>query len=329
MKQILKKRILLAFALLLCALLASCGSAAGGQSTGSSGSAEKNPSAGTNQNADAEITALSIGYLTESAYNGGNYSEDAITENADFASNALLYMVIDLNIKALSSADKERSLDVAVSLSDAFALTVTVQEAPTGKIESFTNEGGSLSYVLSYLLPANKGETKSGRMILKLIPNVGGKTEITVLVSGGNADTAVSGKTNASASLALFVSNLKFTLKNDGTYSVCWTGTPTLNEIEFPALYNGKPVTEIEAEAFADCWHLTGIVIPESVTEIGDSAFSGCENLMSVVIRKGVTRIGDRAFQGSNGFSNITYGGTQAQWQAIEFGSDCNDRTDS
>jgi len=289
MKHIFNKTVTLVFALILCVLLASCGTADTG-----------------NGSADAEITALSIGYLTENAYNNGNYSEESITANADFTSNSLLYMVVDMNIKALADNGGDLFVDVAVHASDAFVLTLTLQEVPTGKIESVDNNGGSLSYHLSYSVPAKKNEIKNAKMILKLIPNVGGNADVTISVSGGNGDTVVSGKTNASASLSLFVTNLKFTLKNDGTYRVSSTGTPTFNEIEIPGLYNGKPVTEIEAEGFAGCENLTGIIIPESVTEIGDSAFSGCINLRNVEIPQSITQIGNSWFKDCTGLTSIT-----------------------
>ena len=55
MKKTVKAFILPILALIFCVLLASCGA---------------------DKDADAEIHSLSVGYLTESAYNNGNYSEN-------------------------------------------------------------------------------------------------------------------------------------------------------------------------------------------------------------------------------------------------------------
>ena len=63
--------------------------------------------------------------------------------------------------------------------------------------------------------------------------------------------------------------------------------------IEFDAL-----VTSIGESAFAYCYSLTSITIPDSVTTIGDGAFNSCSSLTSVIIPDGVTSIGERAFGG-------------------------------
>ena len=56
-------------------------------------------------------------------------------------------------------------------------------------------------------------------------------------------------------------------------------------------------VTSIGKEAFAFCYPLTSITIPNSVTSIGRHAFVGCDSLLS-----------------------ITYQGTMAQWKKIKLG---------
>ena len=67
--------------------------------------------------------------------------------------------------------------------------------------------------------------------------------------------------------------------------------------------------------------------IGEGVTKIGESAFKDCESLLSVVIPEGVTKIGRYAFGGFWGcksLSSVEFGGTMAQWKAIERGDDWN-----
>ena len=56
-------------------------------------------------------------------------------------------------------------------------------------------------------------------------------------------------------------------------------------------------VTEIEHQAFQDCWSLANVTIPDSVTWIQTSAFQGCSSLASVTIPNFVAVIGDFAFR--------------------------------
>ena len=58
--------------------------------------------------------------------------------------------------------------------------------------------------------------------------------------------------------------------------------------------------------------------IPNSVTSIGIYAFSDyCSSLTSITIPDSVTSIGEYAFEGCRSLTNITYTGTQSQWNKI------------
>jgi hypothetical protein len=68
-------------------------------------------------------------------------------------------------------------------------------------------------------------------------------------------------------------------------------------------------VTSIGSEAFARCYNLTSITIPNSVTtSIGDYAFYGFYNLTSVTIGNGVTSIGNQAFGNCYSLTSVTIG---------------------
>ncbi len=64
-------------------------------------------------------------------------------------------------------------------------------------------------------------------------------------------------------------------------------------------------LTSIGEAAFAECWNLSSIVIPNSVTSIGGGAFSNCWNLPSIEIPNSVTFIGDFAFRGCTGLTSM------------------------
>ena len=77
---------------------------------------------------------------------------------------------------------------------------------------------------------------------------------------------------------------LSYQLLEDGNYAVS-VGTATkVSNIVIPSTYNGKRVTVILDNGFADCTMLKSITVPDSITYIGDSAFDYCLELKSVHI---------------------------------------------
>ena len=72
--------------------------------------------------------------------------------------------------------------------------------------------------------------------------------------------------------------NLVFTLNSDGTaYSVKAKSTNISGQISIPSTFKGKPVNEIEANAFENCSKITDIFFTSSIQTIGSSAFYNTE----------------------------------------------------
>ena len=87
-------------------------------------------------------------------------------------------------------------------------------------------------------------------------------------------------------------------------------------------VFNERPyrVTSIGKTAFAFCYPLTSIPIPDSVKSIGWNAFLDCEPLKEICIPNSVTSIESHAFDGCDSLLSFTYQGTMAQWKKIKLG---------
>ncbi|MBR5337709.1 MAG: Ig-like domain-containing protein [Lachnospiraceae bacterium] len=124
----------------------------------------------------------------------------------------------------------------------------------------------------------------------------------------------------------------------------------TVTKIDMNAFKDCKGLTSITipgnvefigACAFSGCTGLTSISIPDSVKTMMDRAFDGCSGLTtakisfgmdvirwgtfrnctrleSIIIPAGVTAIKGYCFYGDTKLTDIYYGGTKAQWEAIE-----------
>ena len=90
----------------------------------------------------------------------------------------------------------------------------------------------------------------------------------------------------------------------DSQYS-SYSGSVTIPE---SVSYNGQTysVTDINGWAFAYCFDLNSITIPNSVTSIGDFAFQYCRVLKSVAIPDGVTSIGYQTFGHCSALTSVT-----------------------
>ena len=77
---------------------------------------------------------------------------------------------------------------------------------------------------------------------------------------------------------------LKFSIKGENECAVVgYEGDATTVSIPDSVEFEGRKycVTEVEAEAFDMCKHVTCIEVPASVKKIGNSAFIFCSSLLS------------------------------------------------
>ena len=88
-------------------------------------------------------------------------------------------------------------------------------------------------------------------------------------------------------------------------------------ELVIPSSIDGKPVVEIGNDVFFECKGLTTVSIPEGVTTIGACAFRNCESLLSVNLPSTLCAIGENTFDGCLKLYEVTFGGSEYQWENI------------
>ena len=81
-----------------------------------------------------------------------------------------------------------------------------------------------------------------------------------------------------------------------------------------------RGVTSIGNYAFANCYSLTAINIPDGVTSIGGNAFYNCYSLTAINVPDGVTSIGGNAFQGCRELYDVVIHGKPALSNTDTFG---------
>lgn len=110
-----------------------------------------------------------------------------------------------------------------------------------------------------------------------------------------------------------------YLLSYDRTYYSVFDFEGDTTEVVIPAVYKGRPVTEIGVDAFHSCRSLESIVIPDSVTSIGVDAFSYCESIKSIIIPDSVVTIGDGAFHDCRQLSSVVIGNSVSEISSSTF----------
>lgn len=102
-----------------------------------------------------------------------------------------------------------------------------------------------------------------------------------------------------------------------GSYSFPYLSN--LRSVELP-----KTIEKIGACAFRDCYNLEYISIPEGIQVIESGAFVFCDNLKTIFLPKTLLRIGSQAFNDCFNLTDVFYGGSEDDWNAL-FIDDWND----
>ncbi len=89
-----------------------------------------------------------------------------------------------------------------------------------------------------------------------------------------------------------------------------------------PNLWEGFPVTAIDAGAFGQNPYITSLTVGYNVQSIGFAAFEGCVSLERVVMGPNVTSLGEDAFWGCRSLTDIYIYGDKLRELEAEYGSD-------
>lgn len=82
------------------------------------------------------------------------------------------------------------------------------------------------------------------------------------------------------------------------------SSSPELNEIVVPREIDGKRVTTISKNAFANC-SSSVFYIPDSVTTVENDAFKNCESMTDLYMSDNILNISDAAFSGCMNFTTL------------------------
>lgn len=118
----------------------------------------------------------------------------------------------------------------------------------------------------------------------------------TVTASGSSLDGTYSGSVVIPKSIIHNGETYTVTTIGKSAFAYCYSVT----SITIP-----ESVTTIEERAFYDCRGLTSITIPESVTSIGMMAFNMCMNLSTITLPNNITTIESATFQDCSSLASI------------------------
>ena len=71
---------------------------------------------------------------------------------------------------------------------------------------------------------------------------------------------------------------------------------PSVEELDIPSEYKGKPIISIGQFAFSNAKYLCSVKVSEGIGEIGESAFFDCKKLKTIILPDSLTVIENNAF---------------------------------
>lgn len=115
----------------------------------------------------------------------------------------------------------------------------------------------------------------------------------------------------------LYDGSFYYALNADDTYTITQCSATIVTTV--PSIRNGKAVTAIGDEAFANCTGITELSIPDSIKTIGSHAFYGCTGLQQVTLPNKLEYLGDNAFFSCSSLTEISLPDTLTKIEPLTF----------
>jgi hypothetical protein len=98
--------------------------------------------------------------------------------------------------------------------------------------------------------------------------------------------------------------DLEYEIADDG-HVVITNCLQSATTCTVPEEIDGAPVTEIGDDAFAECYFLETLELPDTITTIGRQAFSACSTLETLVLPDTVTSMGEGLFDSCESLKTV------------------------
>jgi len=276
-----------------------------------------------------EINSFSIGFLPESAYNGGDFDDSSIRDGVYMSDEGRVYPIIDFSYTVLKDVgDSGITFEVVYPGFNDLSLTAVSTSRQCSEEHSYA-EKNILSMQFDKI--GNVGYSESIRVILDLVPLRGGDATLEFGIKSGEG-ISLYGTSRLTRSINTGEIRISYILNPDGkSYSVSEVSKLVVDAQIPERNRDGLPITAIGKDAFKDCTLLEKVSLSDRITSIGSGAFSGCTALTSINIPDSVIRIGSNAFFGCKGIlseeNGVYYAGKWAvgchsETEVIRFRSD-------
>lgn len=264
------------------------------------------------------LSNLDISYLTSDTYVDGRYDAASLTGDVTMKVGKEYYMVITATMKSLITEGSNDKLKLNVKVSPLAVVDGTLEEAGSGDFTEKSNEEKTEKNIsVTFKIPEPEEGDKQIRFIVKLTP-VSLRNPTVAISFSGEQISVIGNGSKTEKSLLIdgeekTSEGFEYRLSADKSYYILeGIGLARGSILYIPSQYEGKPVKEIDAEAFDGNKKIKSVEIAEGIEKIGNRAFRNCTNLFTVYFPS-TAALGQHVLNGCSSITNLTVnlGGAQ------------------